>query len=190
VTLASIPLLDLWRELGGGALRGKRGKAFWRGGDGYSIALDPAKCTWYDHRDARGGGVLALVETALGCNRRAALQWLETNCGLEARRPLSVADRRNYRQERDDADHFGIAAQALAEEALDQLDACDPGRADYTRLLGIIRTGGAALAVEYRAWWDAHPEFTRAMAGAGRDSAARAQRRLARYLVAEVSSAA
>ena len=59
--LAFIHLLGAWTKLGGGPLRGKRGKAFWRGGDGYSIALDLEKDTWFDHRDGHGGGVRALV---------------------------------------------------------------------------------------------------------------------------------
>ena len=66
-------------------MRGKRGKAFWRNGDAYSIALEPTKGTWYDHRDGRGGGALALVEIALGCNRRSALQWLEGKGFIEPR---------------------------------------------------------------------------------------------------------
>ena len=181
--LAELEILDIWSALGGGALRGNRGKAFWRDGDGYSIALEPAKVTWFDFRDARGGGVLALVETALGCDRRSALQWLETNCGLDSSQPRAIAERRNYRRELDDAEHFSIAAQALAEQELDGLDANDPGRADYTQLLGIIRTGGQALIEEYRAWRTIHPELTEAMERAGMYSQARVQRRLALYLL-------
>lgn len=187
--LDALDIMAVWRALGGEALRGKRGKAFWRDGDGYSIALDPAKGMWFDHRDARGGGALALVETALGCNRRTALGWLETNCGLDPKRPLSADEYRTYRYERDDAEHFGIAARALAEEVLNQLDACDPGRAEHARLLGIVRIGGAVLMREYRTWLDTRPELTGAMVRAGASSRARVQRRLAFYLL-ELSSAA
>ena len=94
VKLDLLDILEVWSALGGGPLRGKRGQAFWRDGDGYSIALEPAKGSWYDHRDARGGGVLALVETALGCDRQAALGWLEANCGLDDLK-LTPAERRN-----------------------------------------------------------------------------------------------
>ena len=170
MTLASICITDVWRALGGGPLRGKRGQAFWRDGDGYSVSLESAKNNWYDHRDGRGGGVLALVEIALGCDRRSALQWLEANCGLDPLQSLTVADRRDYRQEHDDADHFGVAAKVLAEDVLEQLDACDPARAFYARMLGIIRRGGATLTDEYRAWLDTHPELTRAMVLAGASS--------------------
>ncbi len=77
MTLGELPILDVWRALGGGRLRGRRGQGFWRRGDSFSVALDPAKNTWYDHRDGRGGGVLGLVETVHGCDRRTALGWLE-----------------------------------------------------------------------------------------------------------------
>jgi hypothetical protein len=170
-------------------LRGKRGRAFWRNGDGWNVSLDLERGTWYDHRDARGGGSLALVETALGCDRRSALQWLAANCGLEPARPVSPTGHRTYRHELDDAEHFGIAAQALAEELLERLDACDPARFGPTRLLGVIRLGGAALVSEYRIWLDRNPELTRGMVHAGVSSAARVQRRLAFYLL-ELANAA
>ena len=80
--LADLRILDVWEALGGGRIRGRRGQAFWRGGDGYSVALDAVRNCWFDHRDSRGGGVLALVETALSCDRRAALRWLIEHCGL------------------------------------------------------------------------------------------------------------
>lgn len=187
-TLASVRIAEVWHALGGGPLRGKRGKAFWRGGDGHNVALDPAKGTWHDFRDGHGGGVLTLVETALGCNRKSALRWLEENCGLDPARPSSPGESA-YRFERDDAEHFGIAAQALAEEVLDKLDDCDPCRIYNTRLLGIIRAGGVALIEEYRAWRATHPELTGAMVRAGISSRARVQRRLALYLL-ELANAA
>jgi hypothetical protein len=186
--LAALDILEVWSAAGGGPLRGKRGQAFWRNGDSYSVSLDPAKGTWFDFRDARGGGSLALVETALGCDRRTALQWLEANCGLDRTRPLSPAEYRTYQQERDDAEHFGIAARALAEELLERLDAWDPARFDSTRVLGIVRAGGTTLINEYRVWLDSNPEFTRAMVRAGAASEARVQRRLALYVM-ELASA-
>jgi hypothetical protein len=105
--LAYIPLLKVWSALGGGELRGKRGKAFWRRGDGYSIALDAAKGTWFDHRDARGGGVLALVETALGCDRRTALQWLQGQ-GFIDPRTLTREQHREYARRRGTAGRVAL----------------------------------------------------------------------------------
>jgi hypothetical protein len=181
----ALDITTIWPELGGGRLRRTRGKAFWRGGDGHSIALDPAKGVWYDHRDGRGGGVLELVMVALQCDQRSALQWLESNCGLESRRALSAEERRQHRRERANAEHFGIAAKALAEEVLEQLRSCDPSRVDFNPLLSAIRTGGAALIDEYRAWLDTRPKLTQAMVQAGASSQARVQRRLALYLMEE-----
>jgi hypothetical protein len=189
MNLAKLDILEVWNAAGGGPLRGKRGRAFWRNGDGWNISLDRERGTWYDHRDARGGGSLALVETALGCDRRTALQWLEANCGLEPARSQSPGEHRTYRHELDDAEYFGIAAKALAQELLEQLDACDPARINPTRMLGIIRAGGSTLINEYQTWLGRNPEFTRAMVLTGVSSEARVQRRLALYLV-ELANAA
>ena len=92
--LPDLDILDVWTAVGGGPLRGKRGKASWRDGDGYSIALEAAKGTWFDHRDGHGGGVLALVKTALGCDQQETLAFLETHCGLDPRKPLTPRERR------------------------------------------------------------------------------------------------
>jgi len=187
--LAELDILEVWSAAGGGPLRGRRGKAFWRDGDSYCVSLDPAKGTWFDFRDGRGGGSLALVETGLGCDRRTALRWLEANCGLDPMLPASPIRRRTYRVELDEAEYFGIAAQALAEELLDRVDSCDPSRTDYTRLLGIIRKGGDPLIDECRIWLDRNPQLTRAMVLAGASSEGRIQRGLALYLV-ELANAA
>lgn len=92
--LQDINILEAWQALGGCSLRGRRGRAFWRSGEGYTVALDVAKGTWYDFRDAHGGGVLALVEAALACDRWTALAFLEANCGLDPRKPLTPQERR------------------------------------------------------------------------------------------------
>jgi hypothetical protein len=190
--LGELDIVSVWSILGGGPLRAKRGQAFWRNGNGYNVALEPAKGTWFDYRDSRGGGVLALVETALGCSRSDGLRWLEENCGLDSRRLFSQEERTEQVKkiaERTKAESWGIAARALAEQALDKLDENDAGRADYTRLLGIISTGGPALIKEYRTWRDIHPELTQAMVRAGMSSHARVQRRLALCLL-ELANAA
>jgi hypothetical protein len=96
MTLANLPILDVWRALGGGELRGRRGQAFWRGGDSYSVSLDSKREMWHDFRDGLGGGAISLVETVLGCTRPAALAWLETQCGLDPRVALSEEQRRVY----------------------------------------------------------------------------------------------
>jgi len=94
VKLDSIDIVTVWQALGGSELRGKRGRAFWRDGDGYNVSLNRGEGTWYDFRDGRGGGVLTLVMTARQCSCKEALRWLEENCGLDPLRPLSIEERR------------------------------------------------------------------------------------------------
>jgi hypothetical protein len=190
--LGELDIVSVWSMLGGGPLHGKRGQAFWRKGDGYNIALDPAKGAWFDHRDGRGGGILALVETALGGSRSSALQWLKENCGLDARPSFSQERRANHVKHivrRSKAESWGITAWTLGEKLLDELEADDPDRVDYTRLLDIIRTGGPKLIEEYHTWAQIRPELTQAMVRAGMFSQARVQRRLALYLL-ELADAA
>lgn len=177
--LADLDIVSVWSALGGGPLRGKRGQAFWRNGDGHCVGVNAEKGTWRDYRDGTGGGALALVETVLGCPRSDALRWLEGNCGLDARRSFTRQERTEHVKqiaERTKAESWGIAARALSEQALDELETNDPGRADCTRLLGNIRTDGPALIGEYRTWRENHPELTEAMVRAGMSSQARVQR--------------
>ncbi len=183
--LGELDIVSVWSMLGGGPLRGKRGQAFWRNGNGYNIALNPLKGTWYDYRDARGGGILALVETVLCSSRSSALQWLEQNCGL-ARRTLSQESRTNHVNhivECTNTEYWGITARALGEQLLDELEADDPDRINYTQLLAMIRTGGPMFIEEYHRWEQIRPELTQAMVRTGALSHARVQRRLALYLL-------
>lgn len=77
------PIIQVWTALGGQPLRGKRGKAFWRNGDGLNVGVNPERQGWYDFSAGVGGGVLDLVCVALNNpSRRAAVQWLADNCGM------------------------------------------------------------------------------------------------------------
>ncbi|MBK9165834.1 MAG: hypothetical protein IPM24_00010 [Bryobacterales bacterium] len=78
-------IIAAWRDLGGGPLRHGRGRAFWRGGDGWNISLDPQHGRWYDHAHGEGGGVLRLVQTVLGCDKAGALAWLTARGFLQDR---------------------------------------------------------------------------------------------------------
>jgi hypothetical protein len=104
--VGQVRISDIWRELDGGALRpagqGKyRGQAFWRDGDGWCIAVDDARGTWFDHRDAIGGGVLDLVAHVRGGDRQDALKWLAALAGVALDdRPLCQADRAAWARER------------------------------------------------------------------------------------------
>ncbi len=192
MTITELDIVAVWHALGGGPLRGNRGQAFWRGGDTRNVALDAARGTWFDYRDGKGGGALSLVEIALCCSRAAALRWLEENCGLDSRRSFSHEERTERVKQiakRTEAESWGVAARALAEQVLDDLESNNAARADHTRLLGIIRAGGSALADEYQAWQATNAELTRAMVLAGASSQTRVQRRLAFFLM-EVAIAA
>ena len=91
-------IVDIWASLGGGDLRHGRGVAFWRGGDGLNVSLDEAKGVFFDHAHGTGGGILALVETVLGCDRPAALRWLAAHLGVEldGQWSLTAAEKRAY----------------------------------------------------------------------------------------------
>ncbi len=97
---------DVWADLGGGELRHGRGKAFWRDGDAYSVSLNQDKNVFFDFVTGTGGGVLMLIETVLGCDRRNALRWLADHLGvsLDDRQPLTREEKRRYAQRRSGAE--------------------------------------------------------------------------------------
>ena len=113
--LASIPILQVWHALGGGELRHNRGQAFWDDGDGYSVSLNAERGTWchYGGKNEKGG-LLALVETALNCDRAEALGWLEANCGLNPSNRLPLEERRRYARAKADAPALGQRLADLA----------------------------------------------------------------------------
>ncbi len=99
--LDSASITEVWAALGGPRLRRGRGQAWWRSGDGYNIALDESKGAWFDHARGKGGGILALIETTLACDRRCALSWLADHLGaLLDDNPLSETERRAYAERR------------------------------------------------------------------------------------------
>ena len=49
--IEDLDILEVWTAAGGAPLRGTRGRAFWRNGDGYNIAIDRANGVWYDQRE-------------------------------------------------------------------------------------------------------------------------------------------
>jgi hypothetical protein len=57
-----------------------------RWGNHGSMSVDPVKGTFYDHEVKKGGGVLDLIEHILGCDRAAAMGWLQDNGFVSARR--------------------------------------------------------------------------------------------------------
>jgi len=129
--IETLSLCDVWTALGGGPLRAGRGLAFWRDGDGLSVSLQSDKRAWFDHVTATGGGILALVETVLGCDRRGALEWLSDRYGI-ARSERTPSERRDYSRRLELA---RLAAAAIVER-----------RDDY---LSDLRTASSLLLAEY-----------------------------------------
>lgn len=113
--IEDLSILQVWTATGGAPLRGSRGRAFWRNGDGYNIAIDPTKGTWFDHASGTGGGILALVETAIGGDRRAALDWLAQNFGIVSGNSYTPAERAEFSRRRQ-------AARAVAERLIQRRD--------------------------------------------------------------------
>jgi hypothetical protein len=95
--------LSLWRELGGGELRGRRGRAFWRGGDGLNVAVDIERGLWHDHVTGAGGNAVDLVRVALGVGTAEALRWLEEAGYRQPARRMSAAELAEQRRRREDA---------------------------------------------------------------------------------------
>jgi CBS domain-containing protein len=60
--IANLRISEIWGRLGGGDIRKGRGQAFWRGGDGWNVALAPENGCWFDHARGVGGGILAQVK--------------------------------------------------------------------------------------------------------------------------------
>ena len=187
---------DAWSALGGGKLHGNRGQAFWRGGKGDSVSLDPSRGLWHDFVTGEGGDVIRLVEVVQGCDFRDALAWLSDFTGLS----LADAPRRSDNHPDNDwptdlkfATWWGRAAEALAEHALEELPSWSLQRRVPTALLQTLKLGDAVLVAEYREWRRRFPELTAAMVHAGRLHDARLQRETAfmlrRYLDADETAA-
>ena len=113
--IEDLDILQVWTAAGGDPLRGNRGRAFWRNGDGFNIAIDQTKGTWFDHTSGTGGGILALVEIAIGLDRRAALDWLAQNFGISSGKSYTPAERREFARRRQ-------AARAVAERLIQRRD--------------------------------------------------------------------
>jgi hypothetical protein len=182
--ISVVRISDVWRTLGGDELRNSRGRAFWRHGDGYSVALDDARGRWFDHRDGVGGGVLDLVAHVHGGTRQDALRWLANLTGAvlddEPANPTPPGEFVEASRIRRDAIYFADAATLTAEQVLEALPDDDHERFVHTRLLTALR---ASPESEYRAWLSHSPRWAAALVNAGRAHQRRIQTRLALYLI-------
>jgi hypothetical protein len=173
---------EVWAALGG-ALRGNRGQAFWRKGDGFSVSLDSQRGLWHDFVSGDGGDAVSLVETVRGCAFRDAVEWLADFAGVRVTHGQHDVADNDWRSDLRDATWWSMSAVILAEDALAGADLGDPARYDLTAFVARIRLGDAALVAEFRAWRKRHPNLTHAMTRAGNMHDARVQRRLARWIV-------
>jgi hypothetical protein len=122
--ISDLDITSVWRCLGGGPLRANYGLAFWRlDADGFNVRLYSDTGTWYDYSRNRGGGILALVEIAFGCDRRAALEWLAVNFGIGAGNTYSAAERREFAERREMARAAAAALVTRRDTAIASIQA-------------------------------------------------------------------
>ena len=93
--LSDVNIAAVWRDLGGPPIVRSRAPAFWRGSKDPNVAINVERGVWHDHAQNKGGGVLALVQTALSCTKRDALVWLEER-GYIPRRTFSAPQQRRF----------------------------------------------------------------------------------------------
>jgi hypothetical protein len=74
--LGNVSIVAVWRALGGPQPVRGRSCAFWRGSRDLNIALKDTTGAWFDFVTNGGGGIIALVETVLDSDRKAAVSWL------------------------------------------------------------------------------------------------------------------
>ena len=129
-----------------------------------------------------------------GCSQEAVGAALRDR-GLLPERERRVWTQQDYREHaiaRDvasKAHYWGIAAAALAEEALEELEWFHAERAEMTRIVRICRAGGQQVVNEFRAWSHDQPALTAAMVRAGQASERRVQVAAAQALFAQEAHA-
>jgi phage/plasmid primase-like uncharacterized protein len=71
-------------DLGAPEIKDDRCAAWFRGGKNpRSLKLDDEKGAWFDFGQQQGGGIVRLVDIALGVDRREAAAWLQRKYGLK-----------------------------------------------------------------------------------------------------------
>ena len=96
--ISSVHITEVWDALGLGPVRHRRGRAFWRNGDGFNVSLDDQKSARFDYVQGKGGGVLDLITLALECDRAGAVAWLSETFALDIdqQRRLTTEEKRRY----------------------------------------------------------------------------------------------
>jgi len=199
--LDRVPISQIYRALGGPKLRGTRGPAFWRGGDGFNVSVNDSRGVWHDFASGEGGGILALVIRVRGGGRADALRWLADLVGVPLDdKPLAPEDREQWARDRRElerilptARYWRRAAVCIAEELLESLKGAlfnlalpqpDVGEiASVENLLGSLRrVDGGALVREYRSWLERFPGHTAALVRVAKRHEQASRRALMEYL--------
>jgi hypothetical protein len=136
-----------------------------------------------------------LIQELDGASLSGAVRSLAELYGIaiDADPELTTAERKNRAEERrrelidrQDALCWGFALIALSDETLEELSPTHPDRSTVTAMTTLCRHSSATLLVaEYRAWRDAHPTLSKAMAFAGEMYDRRTQVLLAEFVAAE-----
>ena len=87
--IANVSITAVCIRLGSEPKRG-RIRAFWRESCDFNISIDERSGTYFDHVRGEGGGILKFVQTALGCHRQVAVNWLIANGFLRERKPTTA----------------------------------------------------------------------------------------------------
>lgn len=95
--IGRVPITSVVAALGG-TVRHGRCRAFWRDGDGFNVSLNDERGAWFDHARGEGGGVLDVIQRALSCDRKAALQWLADRAGVSLDLGWRDGDPADYRR--------------------------------------------------------------------------------------------
>jgi hypothetical protein len=199
--LERVRISDVYRALGGPRLRGMRGPAFWRDGDGLNVSMDDARGVWHDFTTDDGGGVLDMVVRVRGGSRQDALRWVADLAGVPMEdTPLSAADRARWAAERRElernlptAHYWQRAAVALTEELLDSLKLAlfdmtqpQPGVDEIfeveNMLASLRRMDGAVLVEEYQRWRKQRPGLTAGLVRVAQQREREQQRALEVYV--------
>jgi hypothetical protein len=158
-----LDILEVWTAAGGAPLKGTRGRAFWRDGDGYNVAIDRAKGVWYDQRDHVGGGIVKLVQTARDCDRETARAWLGELFGVTTGNSYTPEERRAYIRRMEVARKLAAVIETRRQAELDRVRLQEREALDeYHRLdREAHEKQDIDILVDAMRKWQAVEEFTR-----------------------------
>ncbi|MCC7176068.1 MAG: hypothetical protein IT159_12800 [Bryobacterales bacterium] len=151
-------------------------------------------CGGTNRFELKQGRSAVLLTCWRGCRRDDLLAELRRR-GLLPERTWTPAKRAAWLEQRradardlPQARLFGDIAAILAEQVLEQLDACDERRGTFTRLLQSLRSESGCLST-YREWRRRDARLAAALVAAGRRRQERLEKLILGYLTAEAQNA-